>query len=125
VLWVHFFWSGALTMGFALAAWQEIRGHEAHMPNAGGNDQRRNMASQKMLSGPRKRILRISITAAASLLLNLGVNIFTSAALENFVTSSAMWLDCSVFETWKTKNWDAYSFADGSVCSLHKLVFYL
>ena len=47
------------------------------------------------------------------MILNLVATVGISTSLEEWGTSSSLWLDCQLFDSWETRDWDAYGFSDG------------
>ena len=56
----------------------------------------------------KRRMFRIAWQTGLCLLMNLGVTIWTSTALEEWSRTSAVWLRCSTIETYNSKEWDNY-----------------
>jgi hypothetical protein len=82
-----------------------------------GMDQRASQAAMesiRAIEDQKRRLLQIALSAAFCLLSNLVVTLLTSVALKSWSESSGKWLACSVLETPRSKNWDAYGFAEVS-----------
>jgi hypothetical protein len=88
------------------------------------NDLKSSQRSQKAPSAPRTemdnaktRLMRIAALVACLTLLNLGVTVQQTAALQTWSENTDQWLTC-FRETWSSRDWSAYGFANGhEVCS--------
>jgi hypothetical protein len=110
-LWVHFLWSGVLTMLFNMIALRQF-----------GLATKR-MASHQSLevSHTKRRLLRVAVMISTCLLVMMGALLSTSSKLGEWSRTADISLACATKETQFSKNWDAYGFTDGDIieaCSM-------
>jgi hypothetical protein len=72
------------------------------------NTSDRPKTAKKTIDGQKRCLFRIAMQTSLCLLINVGVFMSTSVALEEWSRSSEIWLHCSTLETPVSKNYDDY-----------------
>jgi hypothetical protein len=90
-LWVHFLWSGALTMLCCITVWWKV-GLIADAANGTTTHTRKNESM-------RRRLLNIASMISVCLVLNVIATSSTSAKLEEWSRTADMSLTCEIKET--------------------------
>jgi hypothetical protein len=109
-LWLHFLWSGVLTMTCCVVAWWKV-GLATQTAN-------RNASSQTTRSEPlamRRRLLNIAGMISVCLLLNVMATVSTSATLNEWSRTADISLACEIKETWNSRSWDVYGFDNKTI----------
>lgn len=116
LLWIHFVWAGAAVVVFSslsAALMAKLARKIQSKAETGKSDMELKVHDQKM------RVLRIAVMTSVCLLVNTVVTIMTSVTLEDWSKASDLDLQCSLFETWDTRDILSYSIEDGEmVCTL-------
>jgi hypothetical protein len=107
-LWVHFLWSGALTMVCCVMVWWKV-GLVAGA--AKGTTQPQKNESTAL----RRRLLNIAGMISVCLILNVIAALSTSAKLEEWSRTADMSLTCEIKETWISRSWGVYGLDNGTV----------
>jgi hypothetical protein len=107
-LWVHFLWSGALTMVCCVTVWWKV-GLVAGATK-GTTHTRKNESTAL-----RRRLLNIAGMISVCLILNVIAALSTSAKLEEWSRTADMSLTCEIKETWNLRSWGVYGLDDGTV----------
>ncbi len=111
-LWLHFLWSGVLTMTCCIVAWWKV-GLVAQ-------------AAQTSASQPRRRrLLNIAGMISVCLILNVIATVSTSAKLNEWSRTADISLACEIKETWNSRSWDVYGFYNDTiveVCSTENVI---
>jgi hypothetical protein len=94
-LWVHFLWSGGLTMLFCLYSWKEI----GRMIRGEGS---------KEANKQRKRLLRVAIMVVICLLIMVSTLLFTASKLEEWNRTADLSRVCFTKETAFSRDMAAY-----------------
>ena len=110
----HFLWSGTVTIVSTLISWREI----GAIAKALKKDES-STATRRKIDGQRRRLLQISLQTCLCLILNVAATVGISGTLDEWGRSSNLWLQCTLFETWRNRDWDAYGFSDGCVVEMH------
>jgi hypothetical protein len=116
LLHLHLLWSGVGIVALSALSWWKI----GSIQKSYGLDARTNIgaATRTKISGQKMRLLRITCLTSVCLLMWLVITIVTAGTLEDWSRSSSIWLDCTLYETAYSRNWDAYDFEEGrEVCS--------
>jgi hypothetical protein len=94
---------------FSLQSWWVVRkaGIQSVI-SAKEHDHTKKTESQKKIDGQKRRLFLIASQTCVCLLLNVGVTISTSGALEEWSRTSDIWLTCSTLETEMAKNYNSY-----------------
>jgi hypothetical protein len=113
-LWVHFLWSGGLTMAFCLAAWWKMGILIARSGKRADGVARSffTFTGASEVTKKRHRLLRIAIMTSFCLLVMMGALLATSSKLDAFNRTADLSLACSK-ETVYTRNFPAYGFTEG------------
>jgi hypothetical protein len=119
-LWLHFLWSGALTMTCCVVAWWKVGlATQAAKKNS---SQTRNNSPMTM----RRRLLNIAGMISVCLILNVIATVSTSAKLNEWSRTADISLACEIKETWNSRSWDVYGFDYTTiveVCSADDAIF--
>jgi hypothetical protein len=66
----------------------------------------------------KKRLLRIALQTSVCLLLSLAATVVTLVQLDDWSKSSDRWLECTINESFWTRNWDMYDLTAGrAICT--------
>jgi hypothetical protein len=117
-LWIHFVWSGGLTMAFCLALYWKIGAVTSAMSTK-NNDPHKNARNQESTK-QKRRLLHIAEMISACLLLNIVATLWTSSKLEEWGRTADLSLTCHIKEGPFSRNWEAYGFGEQNgveVCS--------
>jgi hypothetical protein len=107
-LWLHFLWSGVLTMTCCVVAWWKVGlATQAASRNA---SQTRNEPLTM-----RRRLLNIAGMISVCLLLNVIATVSTSGKLNEWSRTADISLACEIKETWNSRSWDVYGFDDKTI----------
>jgi len=114
LLWFHFVWSGVVIVFCTLSSAHEIASLQKSVKNPPKN-QNRSSSSKKVgatMHRQRQRLFQIALQTCFCLMLNLCTTVGISASLDEWGRSSNLWLDCSLYDSWRTRDWDAYGFTN-------------
>jgi hypothetical protein len=115
VLQIHFVWAGAAVVVFSslsAALMAKLARKIQSKAETGKSDMELKVHDQKM------RVLRIAVMMSVCLLVNTVVTIWTSVTLEGWSKASDLDLQCSLFETWDTRDILSYGIEAGDkVCT--------
>jgi hypothetical protein len=107
-LWLHFLWSGVLTMTSCVVAWRKVGlARQAAQRNP---SQTRN---ERMTM--RRRLLNIAGMTSVCLILNVIATVSTSAKLNEWSRTADISLACEIKETWSSRSWGVYGFDDETI----------
>jgi hypothetical protein len=128
-LWIHFVWSGVMTMVFGLVAWREMGIVIAPLTqnqNGSRGEMKKNLSPGVVeATKQRRRLLRIAAMVSIVLLVMVTALLATSSNLEEWNQASDNLLACEIKEAWNTRDWKAYGLNEDTVvnvCSLNDLV---
>jgi hypothetical protein len=77
--------------------------------------------AQRNIRGQKRRLFRIAMLVSICRLIQGTITILTSSTLKEWSDSSEAWLQCTLYDTDFSRNWDAYGYTEGDVvCSLDK-----
>jgi hypothetical protein len=108
VLWLHFLWSGVLTMTCCVVAWWKVGlATQAAKKNP---SQTRNEPMTM-----RRRLLNIAGMISVCLILNVIATVSISAKLDKWSRTADKSLSCEIKETWNSRSWDVYGFDDDTI----------
>jgi hypothetical protein len=94
LLWVHFLWSGGLTVVFSLGSWWKVGVIQKTF-------KQRVIQSVQLnrLGDQRRRLFRIAEATCVALLLNMATTLSASFTLEEWSASTNLALYCQISET--------------------------
>jgi hypothetical protein len=119
-LWLHFLWSGVLTMSCCLMAWWKIG---FVVVKASSSASIRPFGAPKVdseTSKVRRRLINTALMVSLCLLLNVTATLSIAGKLKEWSRTSEISLSCEIKETWNTRDFNAYGFDAGhikEVCS--------
>jgi hypothetical protein len=108
-LWLHFLWSGVLTMMCCVVAWWKV-GLVAQAAQRKTSQTRKDESTTV-----RRRLLNIAGMISVCLILNVIVTVSTSAKLNEWSRTTDISLTCEIKETWNSRSWDVYGFDDHTI----------
>jgi hypothetical protein len=117
-LWLHFLWSGVLTITCCVVAWRKV----------GLATQAANRNSSQTQNEPltmRRRLLNIAGMISVCLIMNVITTVSTSAKLNEWNRTADISLTCEIKETWNSRSWDVYGFDNNTiaeVCSAEDVI---
>ena len=118
-LWIHFLWSGSLVFIFSMGTYREIHKMQKNVKTTAGQKK------DTTLDDSKRRLLNIALFTSFCLLLNIVVTIITLGGLDEWGSSTDVWLDCSIAESFYTRDWDAYELSDHQqVCTSEEVTKY-
>ena len=115
-LWIHFVWSGILTVIFCSVGWREIGFVIAPALPDGKNCVLSSCAKEAM--NKRRRLLWIAVIVVIALLLNVVATLSTSAKMEEWNRTADLSLTCTISETWLTRNLEAYGIGEEAMVTV-------
>ena len=112
LLWIHIIWAGAISVLCATLSWLKVRSVQTKMRGSKKSG-RTKTDDNNQLDGSRRRLFRVALFSSFCLLSSLVCTLLTSVKL-----------NCTLFETWSSKDTEAYAFNDGqSICSAQTVIF--
>ncbi len=113
-LWLHFLWSGVLTMACCVVAWWKV-GLVTQAANRNAIQTRSVSQTRNEPVTMRRRLLNIAGMISVCLVLNVITTVSTSATLNEWSRTADIWLACEIKETWNSRSWDVYGFDNGTI----------
>jgi hypothetical protein len=107
-LWLHFLWSGVLTMTCCGVAWWKVG-----LATKGAKKNSSQTRNEPMTM--RRRLLNIAGMVSVCLILNVIATVSTSAKLNEWSRTADISLACEIKETWNSRSWDVYGFDDNTI----------
>jgi hypothetical protein len=106
----HLLWSGGGIATLSALSWSKIGAIQKSL----GLDARTKIGAdtRRKIGGQRRRLFQIALLTSVCLLMWLAITIVTAQKLGDWTRSSDVWLQCTLYETEWTHNWDAYDFED-------------